>query len=79
MESVLFTSGCVKRSRRQQQRRALHCSGVAYLVFVDLYFIFCIMRGVLREKVKKKTKATQSIAKVLMANNMSSKSHKFNF
>ena len=55
-----------------------HCSGVAYLVFVDLYFIFCIMRGVLREKVKKKTTAAQIIAKVLLATNMSSKSDKFN-
>ena len=34
------------------------------------------MRGVLREKVKKKTTAAQSIAKVLLATNMSSKSHK---
>ena len=36
------------------------------------------MRGVLREKVKKKTTAAQIIAKVLLATNMSSKSHKFN-
>ena len=75
----VYSSPVVAWKGRGGNSSVEHCSGVAYLVFVDLCFIFCIMRGVLREKVKKKTKATQSIAKVLMATNMSSKSHKFNF
>ena len=45
MESVLFSGGCVKRSRRQQQRRALQWDcvfGICGFIFHNLYYERCV-------------------------------------